>query len=78
MTTVTMSSKGWVVIPSELRKKYKLTPGTPIAFVDYGGVLAILPALTDPVDQASGILKGKRSLTKALLAERRLERQRER
>ena len=78
MTTVTMSSKGWVVIPSELRKKYKLIPGTPIAIVDYGGVLAILPALTDPVDQSSGILKGKRSLTKALLEERRLERQRER
>jgi AbrB family looped-hinge helix DNA binding protein len=78
MTTVTMSSKGWVVIPSELRKKYKLGPGTPISFVDYGGVLSLLPALTDPVEQSHGKLKGRRSLTKALLAERRLERRRER
>ena len=78
MTRVTMSAKGGVVIPSELREKYKLAPGMSIVFVDYGGLLALVPALPDPVSQASGLLKGKRSLAKALLAERRLERRRER
>jgi len=37
--TLTISSKGWVVIPAELRKKYHLTPGTEVLIVDYGGVL---------------------------------------
>ena len=78
MTTVTISPKGWVVIPAELRKKYNLSPGTPIVFVDYAGVLAIVPAMSKPVEQSAGLLKGKPSLTKALLKERRLERQRER
>ena len=78
MTTATVSAKGWVVIPAELRRKYRLSPGTPVVFVDYAGVLAILPAMAQPVDSSAGILKRKPSLTKALLKERRLERQRER
>ena len=37
---LTISSKGWVVIPAELRRKYNLTPGAEVRVVDYGGVLA--------------------------------------
>lgn len=75
--TLTISSKGWVVIPAELRKKYNLTPGTEVVIVDYGGVLAIVPAMKDPVKQGYGMLKGGPSLTKALLKERAAERKRE-
>lgn len=68
-----ISQKGWVVIPAELRRKYHLEPGTEVVIVDYGGMLAIIPALEDPVRQASGMLKGGASLTQALLKERREE-----
>ena len=44
--------------------------------VDYGGVLALVPTLAKPVRQAAGMLKGSKSLTRALLAERRRERAR--
>jgi AbrB family looped-hinge helix DNA binding protein len=37
MTTATISSKGWIVVPAGLRKKYHLQPGTRVALVDYGG-----------------------------------------
>lgn len=67
--TLTISSKGWVVIPAELRRKYNLTPGTPVQVVDYGGVLALLPLVQSPVEQAAGLLKGETSLTASLLAE---------
>ena len=70
---LTISSKGWVVIPAELRKKYHLTPGSTMQVVDYDGVLALVPALPDPLRQTRGMLaagQGERSLTKALLAER--------
>ena len=73
---VTVSEKGWIVIPAELRKKYKLRPGTEVSVVDYGGVLALVPAMTNPIRQAAGMLKGKTSLTAALMAERRRERSR--
>ena len=33
---VTVSEKGWVVIPAELRRKYNLQPGTEVSVVDYG------------------------------------------
>ena len=75
--TVTVSEKGWVVIPEELRRKHDLRPGTEVQVVDYGGVLALVPKLRDPVRQAAGMLKGRKSLTKTLLAEHRAERHRE-
>ena len=72
-----ISEKGWVVIPAELRRKYALKPGSMVQIVDYGGVLALVPTLADPIKQAAGMLKGKRSLTQSLLAERRADRRRE-
>jgi len=78
MTVSAISAKGWVVIPAELRKKYNLHAGRHVALVDYGGVLAIVPALADPVEEAAGVLKSEASLTKTLLDERRQERDRER
>ena len=78
MALATVSPKGWVVIPAELRKKYELEPGTQVALVDYGGVLAIVPALSDPVKDSAGLLKRNPPLTKARLKERAQERKRER
>ncbi len=75
--TVTVSAKGWVVIPAELRRKHKLSPGTRVQVVDYGGVLALVPRMDRPVQQAAGMLKSGRSLSRALLAERRNERRAE-
>jgi len=70
---VKVSQKGWVVIPVELRKKYDLNPGTSLRVVDYGGVLSLVPELDDPIGESMGMLKGKTSLTKALLDERQEE-----
>lgn len=76
--TLKISTKGWVVIPAELRKKYQLKAGDEVNIIDYGGVLAIVPALGDVVKEAAGMLRGGESLTKALLKERGAERRRER
>jgi AbrB family looped-hinge helix DNA binding protein len=74
MSVHSVSSKGWVVIPANLRKKYALLPGTEVRIVDYGGVLAIVPAMKDPLNQAAGILKSEKILTKKLMEEHRNER----
>jgi AbrB family looped-hinge helix DNA binding protein len=73
MTNLTISSKGWVVIPAQLRRKYGLKPGSQVRIVDYGGVLSLVPLLDDPVQQAAGMLKGPTPLTQALLAEHQQE-----
>ena len=78
MTTAIISAKGWVVIPAELRKKYDLQPGARVMVVDYGGVLALVPALDSPIAASAGLLKkGRARLTQALLAEKAQKRARE-
>jgi AbrB family looped-hinge helix DNA binding protein len=73
---VKISQKGWVVIPAALRKKYGLKAGAILQVVDYGGVLAVVPAFKDPVRDGSGMLKGDDSLAQAIVEEHRQERKR--
>src|SRR3972149_10343885 len=77
MATTTVSAKGWVLTPQEIRKRYGLKRGDKVHIIDYGGVLAIVPASKDPIAEGYGMLKGGPSLTKALLEERRRELERE-
>jgi AbrB family looped-hinge helix DNA binding protein len=77
MATATVSAKGWVVIPVELRRKFGIEPGDRVHIYDYGGVLTIIPALEDPVSEAMGLFEGGASLTRALLEERSNERKRD-
>jgi AbrB family looped-hinge helix DNA binding protein len=78
MLNVTVSQKGWVVIPAELRKKYGIKPGSKLQFVDYGGTLELVPIPENPIEAAAGMLKGGKSLTQALLDEHRRELENER
>ena len=70
MSTGTLSEKGWVVIPRELRERYHLKKGDKVHFIDYGGMVAIVPISREPVRDAAGMLKGRTNLTAALLKER--------
>ncbi len=84
MKETTVSQKGWIVIPKELREKYGLTPGTKVYIVDYAGRLTIMPVPEDPVAALHGMLKEypeiytTPSLTQELIAEHRREVERER
>jgi len=42
MAAVTLSEKGQIVIPLEIRQRYELTPGTQVEFVDEGGVIRLV------------------------------------
>ena len=78
MDAVTVSAKGWVVIPAQYRAKYGFKPGTRLRFVDYGGSLTLVRVPNNPIKASRGILKNKRSLTEELLAEHRKELKRDR
>jgi AbrB family looped-hinge helix DNA binding protein len=72
--TIRVSTKGWVVIPSDLRRRYKLKPGAEVQIVDYGGVLAIVPVEKNPIEASAGMLAGDgRPLTQALVDDHRQE-----
>lgn len=43
MITKTLSTRGRVIIPYELRKRHGLKKGDKVQFIDYGGVITIAP-----------------------------------
>jgi len=71
MDTGTISAKGWVVIPQDLRRRYRLKRGDKVHFIDYGGVVTMVPVSLNPLQEAAGMLKGNGSLVQALLESRR-------
>jgi AbrB family looped-hinge helix DNA binding protein len=76
MTVSTLSQKGWVVIPQELRKRYRLKKGDKVHLIDYGGVISIVPVSQNPIKDSEGMLKGKIPLTQELLKIRQLDAER--
>jgi len=75
-STAVISSKGQVVIPAALRKKYQLKEGTVVAFREERGHLVLEPDPFAAVLALQGAFKGH-NLEKMLMEERRKERERE-
>ena len=42
MAAATLTEKGQIVIPAEIRARYELTPGTQVEFVDEGGAIRLI------------------------------------
>jgi AbrB family looped-hinge helix DNA binding protein len=78
MAVLTVSQKGWVVIPVQLRRKYHWNSGDRVKVVDYGGVVSLVPVLHDPEEEGMGALgtRGRR-LLKGLKRTRKDERRSE-
>ncbi|MDY6856653.1 MAG: AbrB/MazE/SpoVT family DNA-binding domain-containing protein [Thermodesulfobacteriota bacterium] len=71
MTTVRTLSKGQIVIPAKIRKKYNIKPGSELHLIEYGGILYIIPPVEDPIGAACGSLPPEPSLSEYLLKERK-------
>ena len=71
MAIVKTSPKGQVVIPKEIRKRLGITPGKRLLFRVVDDHAEITPLPDDPIAALRGTLKGGKSLTKELLAERK-------
>lgn len=73
----TVSEKGLVVIPKEIREKYGIKKGDKVSFVDYGGAVYFMRVPDDPIRAGRGMLKGGSRVMDEFLAERHRERDRE-
>jgi len=71
VTTVT--TKGQLVIPSKLRRKYGIRKGTQVAFVEGGDRLILQPLTAEFVRSLPGSLKGEPSALRILMEERKRE-----
>jgi len=73
MAVVKTLSKGQIVIPADMRKRYHIKPGTEMQILEYGGIIYLIPPVDDPIQAACGLLPAKPSLSDKLLKERRGE-----
>jgi AbrB family looped-hinge helix DNA binding protein len=73
MAIVKTLSKGQIVIPAAIRKRYHIEPGTEMQVMEYGGIICLIPPVEDPIKAASGLLPPKPSLAEKLVRERKGE-----
>ena len=70
------TSKGQIVIPATLRKKYEIKNGTKIIVTDIGDAIVLKPVTEQYLKSLQGSLKGKGGL-KTLLDERGKDKERD-
>jgi AbrB family looped-hinge helix DNA binding protein len=78
MSVTQLTQKGQILVPKHLRRKLGLKPGGKVHLDEEGGRLVLTPVPSDPIEAATGFLKGRFSLTADLRREHREEARRER
>jgi len=71
----TVTTKGQLVIPSKLRRKYSIREGTQVAFLEEENRLVLQPLTPEFIRTLRGSLKGEPSAAKILRDERKRERE---
>ena len=71
MATVKIHSKGQIVIPAKMRKKYIIQPGSELNIMEYGDIMYLVPPVDGPIRSACGSLPKKPSLSNMILKERK-------
>lgn len=72
--TSTVTTKGQLVIPARLRRRFGIKKGTLIAFLEDDGRIIIQPVTREFIRGLRGSLKGEPSALEMLLEERKRER----
>lgn len=77
MDTAHVTSKGQLVVPSRLRRKYGIKPGTKICFIERDNEILFQPVTREYVRSVCGMLKSETSVTQELLRERARDKEHE-
>jgi AbrB family looped-hinge helix DNA binding protein len=80
MNTAYVTSKGQLVVPSRIRRRFGIKPGTRVNFVEEGDRIIFQPVTREYIRSFRGIFKlkpGEKSAVQELLEDRTAERKRE-
>jgi len=72
--TGVVTSKGQLVIPARLRRRFGIRKGTVVSFAEEKGRLVLQPVTPEFIRSLKGSLKGERSCLEELLSARQRER----
>lgn len=70
MDTAYVTSKGQLVVPARLRRKYGIKPGTKICFIERDNEIVFQPVTREYIRSVCGMLRSETSVTQELLKER--------
>ena len=80
MNTAYVTSKGQLVVPSRIRRRFGIKPGTRVNFVEEGDRIIFQPVTREYINSFCGIFKqkpGEKSVVQELIEERRAEKEKE-
>ncbi len=75
VSIITVSGRGQIVIPRDIRKRLQINPGRKLTIKVEGDSAVMTPLPDDPVEHFCGIFREGPSLTGALLDQRRQDRE---
>jgi AbrB family looped-hinge helix DNA binding protein len=75
--SVYVTSKGQLVVPARLRRKYGIKAGTKICFIERNGEIVFRPITPAYIRSVCGMFKTDESQTEALLRDRAMDKKRE-
>ena len=73
--TSVVTTKGQLVIPARLRRRFGIKKGTRVTFIEDAGRIIVQPVTREFIRNLRGSLPGEPSALADLLAERKRERQ---
>ncbi len=65
-----VTTKGQLVVPAKIRRRYGIKPGTKVYFIERNGEIVFQPVTKDYIRSVCGMLRSDSSVTKELLRER--------
>lgn len=71
--TVRTYTKGQIVVPGELRQKYRIKPGSSMRVMDYDGVILLIPPVRNVRKLMGSLPKTSPSLVDYVMKERKRE-----
>ena len=77
MEESTITSKGQVVVPAKLRRRYGLKPGTKVYFIERNDEILFQPQTKEFIRSVHGLLASETPVTKELLKERAKDKEHE-
>lgn len=75
METVVITTKGQIVIPVKIRRKYGMKNGTKVAFIEQEGKLIVQPLDKEYFNKLAGIVGEKGKMLKSLIDDKKKERE---